>query len=250
MPVPRLPRERRADRRSSRGRRRRTPLRRAGARGVPARTARRGCARRRAARASRSAARPRCRSRSSVKIGSYSSRYCASKYDCPPLASVRGDAAPCVRRRPAPDTRRTRLPSPRESRTACSSARAQSRMCGNDVLRAARGLAQRVERARRTRALSRVGAQLRHALALLALGLVADLEQRDRQLRLVGDELVHADDHAAVLLDLPLLARRATRRSCAGTSPSRARAPRRRRSSISSNSASASRSSWSVSAST
>ena len=34
------------------------------------------------------------------------------------------------------------------------------------------------------------------------------LRMRNRQLGLVRDELVDADDHAAMLLDLPLLARR------------------------------------------
>src|SRR3954466_6530558 len=46
---------------------------------------------------------------------------------------------------------------------------------------------------------------LRHSLLLLALRLLRNLEQLDLQLRLFGDEVVHADDHAPVLFDLPLL---------------------------------------------
>ena len=57
-------------------------------------------------------------------------------------------------------------------------------------------------------ALIALGAHLRHPLALRPLGIRADLERRDAELRLVGDEFVHADDHATMLLDLPLLARR------------------------------------------
>src|SRR4051812_42000010 len=41
---------------------------------------------------------------------------------------------------------------------------------------------------------------------LILLYRLADLEQRNRELRFLRHEFVHADDHAAVLLDLPLLA--------------------------------------------
>src|SRR5258705_12355572 len=52
-----------------------------------------------------------------------------------------------------------------------------------------------------------VGSHLRHAAPLLAFRLFGDLEQLDLELGLVGDEVVHADNYTAMLLDLPLLAR-------------------------------------------
>ena len=105
-----------------------------------------------------------------------------------------------------------------------------------------------VERRRARHAIA-LGAHLRHALALRSLGVLADFENRDAELRLVGDELVDANDHATMLLDLPLLARRRLGDLALEPAGLESARRRRRRSSISSNSASASRSSWSVSAS-
>src|SRR5690348_9916498 len=76
---------------------------------------------------------------------------------------------------------------------------------GHRVRRAAAGVAQGGEAALAERVVA-ARAESGEGFALLALGLDADLEQRDRQLRLLGHEVVHADDEAAVLLDLPLLA--------------------------------------------
>src|SRR3954469_1166466 len=53
-----------------------------------------------------------------------------------------------------------------------------------------------------------LAADLGEPLVLLRFHVLADLQERDRQLGLVGHELVHADDHAPMLLDLPLLPRR------------------------------------------
>src|SRR5262249_35559603 len=57
-------------------------------------------------------------------------------------------------------------------------------------------------------ALIALGTQLGHPLALRLLRGLADFQNGNAQLGLVGDELVDADDDAPMLLDLPLLARR------------------------------------------
>jgi hypothetical protein len=53
-----------------------------------------------------------------------------------------------------------------------------------------------------------LGAHPRHSATLFALRLLRDLQELDLELGLVGHEIVDANDHAPVLLDLPLLPRR------------------------------------------
>src|SRR5688500_18647450 len=49
---------------------------------------------------------------------------------------------------------------------------------------------------------------LRHSVTLLALGLLRDLKQLNFKCWIIGYEIIHANDDATVLLDLPLLAGR------------------------------------------
>ena len=84
-------------------------------------------------------------------------------------------------------------------------ARAASRICGI-VFSSDAAAVRNAFSAFSTRALSRVERRLLSRSRCSALG-VTDLQQRDSELRLIGDEIVNADDNAAVLLDLPLLPR-------------------------------------------
>jgi hypothetical protein len=95
--------------------------------------------------------------------------------------------------------------------------------------------------------LVRRGTERRQTLALRPIHFLADPENRNGQLRLVGHEFVHVTNQPAPLLDLPLLPRRRLRDP--PLEPLLLDPPHLP-SSISRNISSASRSSFSVSAST
>ena len=119
--------------------------------------------------------------------------------------------------------------------------RAQSRMNGTTFSVPA-AAARSAAMFRSQSAPSRVVRSFASARRLVPRRLLVDLQQRDRERVLLGHELVHADDQRAGAARSPTAGARRSRRSCAGTSRSRGRAPRRPVSAISSNIASACRS--------